>query len=171
MSKRFGRNQKRRYREQVAELTRAHELDQGLLRYQRQKIDDYERWETRLNRVVPKYSALKKDVAVVSRRDDPGDRDYLSVVEPLRAQNLRVDAPIYDHDMKIQRLHMNVIRVEAYPEQFNHGMRYELRVGNGERVMFAIDDAMIQAKDYDDNFVEYVSHEISQIMVDHLKQS
>lgn len=58
MSRRFGRNQRRRMREQVASLQGAMEMDRGLLRHQSWQLDALRNEISRAKRMVGHHSAL-----------------------------------------------------------------------------------------------------------------
>lgn len=75
MSKRFGRNQKRRMREQIARVTAAHALDQGLLRRTTSRLRDVQDEVNRAKRIVGEHSGLFDPVSMTL----PGRRSRIEI--------------------------------------------------------------------------------------------
>lgn len=170
MAQRYGRNQRRKHRERIAELERAHQLDAALLNRQRQEIGQYQSWANRINRVVPKYSILNKETVEERRLRDPGPEER--VAEITRPSTIGIFDPIDPTTEAFQLLRMNIARVEARPEDYRRGLRYRLSVGGDGKndVMYAIDDDLIRMKEYDEEFLYWTSEQIAKNMIQYLKQ-
>ena len=80
MSKRYGRNQKRQAKERIAALELSTQDAVSALRSNQDQIDQYQYWESELNRIVPRYSMLRKNVEIMDIAYDPGDQYYTGFV-------------------------------------------------------------------------------------------
>lgn len=166
MSRRYGRNQKRKAREEIARLQQdLVSTNQSIVHLSRVQ-SEYLSWEDRLNRVIPKYSALRKS-APTMRADDLGDV-FDIFDEPFSLAQVTQ----YGHScasVEIQRLRMNVMRVKSSPDHFARGMRILLRVGN-KAVGYAVDDATMAVKDFSDQEHSWLADSIAKDMINHLEK-
>lgn len=134
MSKRYGRNQKRRARERIAQLESARAMDQGLLAHVRRKLNDAEQVIDHARKV------LGNDVAL-----PPLDRGYhpsplggdFRMAEPTRSFS-RTDknSPIFlEHKVIQMRQLLSRIEFRDYPR----AVHFYVRLDDGN-VAYAIDE-------------------------------
>lgn len=170
MSKRYGRNQKREARERIAALEGAIQMDRDLLAYQSEKLHQYEYWARELDRLVPRYSILKKDVQTRTQTNAPRPTEYLAEMRPLPPLASDIAYELYDTPMR--RIEMNVMEIESRRDDFNRGLRYQIKLNNQDdaRVFYAVDDEAMRITGIDRHEVEWMSREIARTMMGHVNE-
>jgi hypothetical protein len=169
MAKRYGRNQKRQARQKIAELERKNDGLQRSAGDLIHKIAEYHVWAKRVERLVPKYSVLNKDVMQDHRENDPGPEFDIANIMRMSTTDIRA----FNDEMQvsnIERLRMYVMQIESRPEDFRRGQRFELRIGRTGAVYYAVDDDYLQMQAImeDGDALRWISSEIAHGMIKHL---
>lgn len=167
MSKRFGRNQKRRLNERIDSLEGQLEIQRDSMYGAYAKLHAYEEWEARLNRVVPQYSALKR--IAPSTRVDTNSGDY-DQTETFVERQWPAISPLDDHSKStpFERIQMNIMRVESQPDEFNRALRLKL-VFNDDVVAYSLSDDVLKMNDFNDEMINWTAHDIANKMYEHIK--
>ncbi len=170
MARRYGRNQKRAAREQIAALTKTNDGLQRAVGDVISEISSYRRWSERLNRLVPSYSMLRKDVTVEHRSRDPGPEFDIANFARMNINQVRqfnTDQFVSD----LERVRMNVMRIESQPDDFRQGLVIKMHVGsNGKNsVFYAVDNDYLRMNGIvdDDNALEWASANIAHELLNH----
>ena len=135
------------------------------------KNTEYQRWADRVDQLVPRYSILNKDLPVEYRESDPGPEFDIANLKRMSLPAIQA----YNDQMyatNLDRLRMNVMHIDAYRDDFTRGQRFELRIGRTSRVYYAVDDdyMKLHAITEDDDALMWMSSEIAQGMINHVKQ-
>lgn len=167
MSKRYGRNQKRRARERIAQLEAARASDQGLLAHVRRELEDAEQAIDHARKV------LGNDVAL-----PPIERGYhpnplggdFRVAEQMRSFSCSYEnAPVFLEDKIIQmRQLLSRIEFRDYPR----AVHFYVRLDDGN-VAYAIDErAFMQMgrEELEATLLGPISRELARHLARHLSK-
>lgn len=170
MAKRFGRNQKRRTREQLSSLARQTEMDAELILYQRKRLDSYDDWSRRLDDLVPRFSVLRKDVETVCRDRDPGDAEYLAELSKLPSRAFDPVGPSDIVQTTYERIRMNVMKVEAERDRFRRGLHFRVNVRD-QAAYYMVDDTLLDQIGIGEEARRFIASEISDQLTRYLQPS
>lgn len=170
MSKRYGRNQKRKAREEIACLQSDLRSKSNTALFLERAVGEYRYWESRLNDVLPKYSALRKNAPRIYRKEDPG---AVLEIESFVALNFE-EVSKYGYsgvEMAVDRLRMNVMRVKANPDVFTNGWRVQLQIGSDSKhsLAYAIDDTTLAADPISGEQINWIAASIAHQMADYVQ--
>lgn len=132
MSKRYGRNQKRRHRDRIAALEQSQEMDRALLSRVSSELSslrsEVEQWDEEIRRLLGEHSALRRETHEVLSRNPlrevpirmpvskPYDVEAMDMVQPTmwaRERMRRFVFTIQKDDLRMQRL-IRFMEIDGY---------------------------------------------------------
>lgn len=137
MSKRFGRNQKRRMRQEIAQaksevdrLAAAHEMDRGLLAHQSSKLAEANDYATDVADLVG-YACVASGDPELMRFEHIGRRDRIQMVpyEPMQCTPLDSGAPLKSSCVRTETLRL--LDVKAVRDRINQMMHVHAELADG----------------------------------------
>lgn len=173
MSKRFGRNQKRRMREQlvqqqaqISNLETARALDAGLLRYQRRKVEDYVQIIQDVRETLgDNHIALPPDVGQMVVPDDQ-TAFQVPLRQPLQMYDYAADIGAMSTKALSEYLH--VLLVKSAVRDFGHHVIVGADLA-GKKSRYAIsDDGLRNIRR--DRLELILAENIARHLVDQLKE-
>lgn len=162
MSRRFGRNQKRRFREELAKAREAYDMQSGLLQHvsdRRQALEDEIAYA---KRVLRNGSVMLEPAEL---RLDCSDQEQLNYhTESLPNYLAADDAPI---SMVMEHIPLSVLLTDSDIDQFSDRLHFRVRFADGQW-RYAITKRAIQTMPKAD-LIRRISQELARAIADELK--
>ena len=165
MSKRYGRNQKRAHRAQIAALTEAHERESKLAAHLGREVrslrHEMEEWDDEIARLLGEYSAFRRQTPVV----ETGNPMREIPIMPRRhtmsyAGDVTINASTYIRE--------RMFRFIAYCQTDDIHMRRIMRLIEHDRRTdewaYSVSELMLRAG-FDNREVEYLAQQIAREFV------
>jgi uncharacterized coiled-coil protein SlyX len=168
MSKRYGRNQKRRARERIAALEEAHTMDRALLADVSKRAADLDaemrEWDEEIRRLLGHYSALRRHTPQMQSSYPIRE---MPIHEPISRMS-RFDGEISMSEMTMsvrERMRRFVFTIRRDDMRMQRLIRFMEIDGRGG-VSYAISERAI-ANGFGKREISYLAHEIASNMAHH----
>jgi hypothetical protein len=168
MSKRYGRNQKRRARERIAALEEAHTMDRALLADVSKRAADLDaemrEWDEEIERLMGSYSALRRHTPEMHSSHPIREMAFMEPVS--RAIDFSAEISASDMVLNVrERMRRFVFTMNRDDMRMQRLIRFMEIDGKGG-VAYAISERAI-ANGFGKREISYLAHEIASNMAHH----
>lgn len=167
MSKRYGRNQKRAHRAQIAALTEAHERESKLAAHLGREVrslrHEMEEWDDEIARLLGEYSAFRRQTPVVESRQPM--REIPIMPRRHTMSYVKVTSTFSTVETYIRE---RMFRFISYCQTDDIQMRRIVRLiehdGRTDEWAYSVSEPMLRAG-FDNREIEYLSQQIARAFV------
>lgn len=167
MSKRFGRNQKRRMREQIAQLEQSVEMDRALLTRQSRKIGDYESFVQIVGEAVGREAVISGKPTLL--KIGGGSRHEFQMIPRQPPLSLECLDSGFEDTAAIRVEIMRLLNVKAIRDSLSRQMHVRVQFADGN-VGYAMSDCAIDRMS-EEELIRVIVPEISRLLMRQLKGS
>ena len=165
MASRYGRNQKRRARERIAALEKAHEMDRALLDYISKKAASLDaemrQWDDEVRRLCGEYSALRRKTPTMETNHPIREMPILGRVGRVYAEAAIAEASPMATRERMRRFVFSMDRDDMRLQQL---IRFKETDGRGNVVAYSVSETALK-HGFGPRDVDYLAREIAHNMV------
>jgi hypothetical protein len=169
MAKRFGRNQRRKLKEQVARLEKYQDDLRSTISHMNSQLGFYHDWSERVRRTVGyKNDLLPQHTTVDTDRQFPDV--WYEVPRDFRGkywQPMTLDDAVNDpHLNKQVRMKILLNEIEAHPDKYSGMIVYRLRNDIGQ-VNYAIAEDVLRGRGFGEEEIRWIAQTIALNLAEH----
>lgn len=168
MSKRFGRNQKRKMREQIAHLEKK-AIEGDWWRTESLSLESrLVNWARSMNSYLGSDHPLNERIHKITLQRVPYLEERLRFNKPLTLQKA-MDINLSDFSTACEYIDTVLHVVNVHRDKVSHSVRVEL-LSPDQRSYFAIDESELKNGRRDPRFIHWMSEEIASRLSEHVSQ-
>lgn len=172
MSKRFGRNQKRKMREELSNLEYLKNESEGLKNYYRDKFHDYElrltSWAKRMNHLVGPEHPLNEEIHRIFLKRNPNIHERFKFMKPTRLSLTdALDKSLSDPYIASEFIQTVLHTVDLRRDTNTFRVIVQL-LAPDKQCYYAIDDQILYEGRTDPKFIYWLSESIAHKLSEHI---